>query len=519
MRTKIRIAAAALALAYVGYSQWRAHHAPPASTSAAATATSPAKAAPPAPPLMFGKIAFHPCTLSAPLVHDGVEAQCGSLSVPENSAQPTGRRIDLNIAWVQANDSSDAASDAVFFLAGGPGQAAVATFPQVAPAFQRVLQKRNVILVDQRGTGKSNLLACDLGDDDADSAEADAPVKVESATRGCVDALAKKADLTQYGTTQAVADLDAVREALGIAKVDLVGVSYGTRVAQQYAMRHPDRTRAVVLDSVVPNTLYLGNIWARNLDDALALQFGVCSRDAKCAATLGDPRKELQSLMATLRAKPPMVTYADPATGVQKTAPLTPADVAGLVRMFAYMPVMSSLLPLQIHEANQGRYATLKSMADLLHASMKDAMAMGMQMSVICAEDGDHMTQSAPGNDGTLLGNGLTDAMARMCSVWPKGAVPADFHAALATRVPTLVLEGEFDPVTPPRYGEEVVKTLPAGRLLVLKGQGHNVIGVGCMPKLFASFIETADAKALDAKCLDTLGYTPPFTSFTGWTP
>ena len=519
MRNKLRILAVLLALAWIGFSQWRAHHAPSPDSTTAAPAKASAKPRPPAAPLMFGKVAFHPCTLSAPMVHDGVEAQCGTLSVPENRAQPKGRRIDLNLAWVQANDGGDTASDAVFFLAGGPGQAAVATYPQIAPAFQRVLQKRNVILVDQRGTGKSNLLSCDLGDDDDNAAGADAPGKLEAATRACIDTLSKKADLTQYGTTQAVADLDAVREALGIAKVDLVGVSYGTRVAQQYAMRHPDRTRAVVLDSVVPNTLYLGNIWARNLDDALALQFGVCSRDAKCNATLGDPRKELETLMATLRAKPPMVTYADPATGVQKTAPLTAGEVAGLVRMFAYMPMMSSLLPLQVHEANQGRYATLKGMAEMLQSSMKDAMAMGMQMSVICAEDGDHMQQGAAGNDGTVLGNALTDDMARMCKAWPKGAVPADFHAPLATKVPTLVLEGEFDPVTPPRYGEEVVKTLPASRLLVLKGQGHNVIGVGCMPKLFATFIETADAKSLDAKCLDALGDTPPFTSFTGWTP
>ena len=119
----------------------------------------------------------------------------------------------------------------------------------------------------------------------------------------------------------------------------------------------------------------------------------------------------------------------------------------------------------------------------------------------------------------SILGNSLVDLMQAQCAVWPKGAVPRDFHAPLATKVPALVLAGELDPVTPPAYAAQVVKSLPNGRMLVLRGQGHNVIGVGCMPKLFAQFLDTADAKALDAKCLDSLAYTPPFTTFNGWEP
>ena len=143
---------------------------------------------------------------------------------------------------------------------------------------------------------------------------------------------------------------------------------------------------------------------------------------------------------------------------------------------------------------------------------------MGMQLSVVCSED--HGSMVARADDaGTVLGTGMAESMAAACKAWPKAQVPADFNQALATDVPALLLSGEFDPVTPPRYGEEVVKSLPNGRHLVLRGQGHNVIAVGCMPKLFAQFLESADAKALDAKCLDSLVYTPPFTSFNGWEP
>ncbi len=212
------------------------------------------------------------------------------------------------------------------------------------------------------------------------------------------------------------------------------------------------------------------------------------------------------------------VRYRDATTGEWKDGLLTAQSVAGLVRMYAYIPVAASLLPKLIQEANGGHYEGLMALARMLSSEMTDAMAMGMQLSVICSEDHETMVARADDAD-TVLGNLLPDMMAAMCQVWPRGQAPADFHEPLSGPVPALVLEGEFDPVTPPRYGEEVVKTLPNARLLVLRGQGHNVIGVGCMPKLFAQFIEKADASALDAECLEKLSHASPFTSFNGPEP
>jgi pimeloyl-ACP methyl ester carboxylesterase len=309
-----------------------------------------------------------------------------------------------------------------------------------------------------------------------------------------------------------------VRSAIGAQQINLVGVSYGTRVAQQYAMRHPQATRSIVLDSVVPNALELGNIVARNLDDALALQFGLCTKDPVCKEQLGDPRAELDVLLATLRAAPPTVRYRDATTGEWKQGVLRAGTVAGLVRMYAYLPLASALLPKLIHEANAGHHEGLMALAGMLTESMKDAMAMGMQLSVICSEDAGGVA-ARPTDEHTVLGNAMPQALAAMCSVWPKGEMPADFHHALATQVPALVLEGEFDPITPPRYGEEVLQSLPNGRLFVLRGQGHGVLGVGCMPKLFTQFIEKADARQLDGQCLDRLAYVAPFTSFNGAGP
>ena len=504
-KTRTLLALAVLA-AVLGYTLLK-----PKPDAAAAGASNPTAAELRIP----DSLGFKPCSLSSPFSKVSLEAKCTRFEVPEDRSKPGGRKLALNVAWLPPSKESDVAPDPVFFLAGGPGQSAVDTYPGMDPFFREVRERRHVILVDQRGTGKSNLLKCEsLQDDSTDTS----PAGLQAAAALCVTALSAQADLRHYTTTEAVADLDEVRKAIGAAQINLVGVSYGTRVAQQYAMRHPQATRSIVLDSVVPNTLKLGNIFARNLDDALALQFALCSKAAACKGKLGDPRAELDALLAKLRTAPVTVQYRDAFTGEQAEDVLRAETVAGLVRMYAYMPAAGALLPKLIHEASNGRYAGLMALAQMMQGDMQESMALGMQMSVVCSEDGDSMLVRAE-DAGTVLGNQMPLGMAAMCKAWPKGKVPADFNQPLATKVPALVLEGEFDPVTPPRYGEEVVKSLPNGRLFVLRGQGHNVIGAGCMPKLFTQFIEKADAKALDGKCLDQLNYVAPFTSFNGWEP
>jgi pimeloyl-ACP methyl ester carboxylesterase len=515
MPPKVKVTILLLAIAAIaGYRQLRDADVGPRAASKAPSAPTPVR--------QYGAIAFTPCTLTAQAGMASVEAQCGTWPVAENPALPGGRKVNLHIAWIPAGDGGSTAPDPVFLLAGGPGQAATASYPQVAPAFREVLKRHDVILLDQRGTGGSNPLACAEADaiDDVPAPAAPAARAAQArqlATR-CRDALATRADLRFYTTTDAVRDLDAVREAIGAATINLVGISYGTRVAQQYARRYPRSTRTLVLDSVAPNTLIVGNEFAHNLEQALDLQFGECRKVPACIRALGDPRSRLDALMATLRASPPLVRYRDPSTGVLNEARLRPEDVAGLMRMYAYAPLAASLLPLQLKEASEGRYDGLVALAKMLGSTMAGQMAMGMQLSVICSEDAAGLKANAD-DAGTLMGNQFAADFAAQCARWPRGAMPADFHAPLRSPVPALLMSGEFDPVTPPRYGAAVASTLPNARHLVVRGQGHNVIGAGCMPKLFAQFIDSADAKSLDATCLGTLPYTPPFTSFNGWEP
>jgi pimeloyl-ACP methyl ester carboxylesterase len=465
----------------------------------------------------FGNLSFEPCTLAAAGQSFTVAARCTTLRVPEDRAHPTGRQIDLAIAWVPSK-SKQPMADPVLMLAGGPGQSALEAFPLVAGTFGDVLRRRHVILVDQRGTGGSNALKCPeaFGDETTSAMDFDAAA-AKALARACLDELAN-ADPRFYTTSDYIADLEAVRGALQVAQLNLVGVSYGTRVALEYLRRHPGHVRTVLLDSVVPPSLILGSEHARNLEAAIDVQFARCERDATCRARFGSPRDKLDALLARLRQKPATVAYHDPVTDEMREGLLTAEAVAGVVRLHAYAPQMFAMLPMLLAAAAEGRYETLMAQARMAEQLVGEQISIPLQLSVSCAEDAPWL-QARPADRDTLIGTAFVDMTHAQCSVWPRGSAPADFHAPVQAPQPVLMLSGELDPVTPPRYGEEVGKTLPQSRHLVLRGQGHSVMGIGCTPKLIGQFIEHADAKQLDASCLDQLMYVPPFAGSYGWEP
>ncbi|WP_036139265.1 alpha/beta hydrolase [Luteibacter sp. 9135] len=489
----------------------------------AATHTAVPAATNPAPPRVWrlGSVELKPCELPQP--HSGLStaAWCAPFVVPENRAEPHGRMLTLRLAVVRSS-AQVPADDMLAFIAGGPGQSAAESYSGIAPAMAPLLAHRNLLLLDQRGTGASHPLSC--RDDEPGAPAGAAEVHgfdagaVRRETQHCLDQLSQDADVRFYTTTDAVADLEDVRRALGSPTFDLIGVSYGTRVAQQYAMRHPDGLRTLVLDGIAPNALVLGEDFAVNLDAALKAQFARCEADDACRARFSDPYQTLFQLRDALRANPHMVSFRDPQNYASVKRVLSEHALATVVRMFAYSPETAALLPLSIDAAARGDVGPLLGQAKLLTGDLGDTMDGGMQYSVICSEDGD-LLQSRPQDKDTILGDTMIEAFRAACSVWPHGTMPADFHQPLKSAVPALLMSGEFDPVTPPRYGDDVLKGLPNGRHLVLRGQGHNVISRGCMPRVLDHFIDTADAKALDVTCLERLRPLPVFVGFNGATP
>jgi pimeloyl-ACP methyl ester carboxylesterase len=387
--------------------------------------------------------------------------------------------------------------------------------------------RRHVLLIDQRGTGASNALSCKVSDakgeafvgaSAADEAEHIDLPKLHQELKDCLARLASRADPRFYTTGDAVLDLEAVRQALGAPPLDLIGVSYGTRMAQQYAATYPAVVRSLVLDSVVPNTLVLGSEHAANMEAALQARFAVCVKTPECFKRFGDPYAALSKLRQQLRGKPVIVNGRDPLTNASVQQKFAGADLAVGVRLFAYNPVTAALLPLAIDEALKGDFQPLLGQEQLITKGLGEQLTDGMGLSVSCAEDAD-LLKLQPQDADTLLGTSLVEYTLGSCEVWPRGTRRKDFHQPLTGAIPTLLLAGEFDPVTPARYGTAVAASLSNARVLTLKGQGHGVMSTGCVPKLLREFIEQLQPAKLEAKCIDALGDTPAFLGYSGAAP
>lgn len=474
----------------------------------------------------LGSLELFACDIGSPRA-TGIATQsayCASLDVPEDWDHPQGRHIGLRLAVVRSL-AAQAEPDPLVFLDGGPGGAATEDYPAIAPALAPLRNHRNIVLLDQRGTGGSNALDCG-GEARAEEkrlaarifSAADREKAAGERTRLCLEAVRGRADPRLYATTDAVRDLEALRAALGSPRFNLLGVSYGTRLAQQYAMRHPDGVRSIVLDSPVPNGLVLLSEHARNLEDAARRRLQTCSEDRACTQRFGDPYARLRAVHARLLREPLKVDYRDPYTNAPRQGYFSADDLAGLIRFYLYSASTSPMLPFVIDEAQAGRVAPLLGQEQLVVGEASEQASAGLASSVLCTEDAD-LLHEQPADADTLLGVELVRIALQTCAQWPHRGRPADFHDPLHGEVPVLVIAGEFDPVTPPRYGEQIVGGLAHARLLVAKGQGHAVMAAGCMPRLIGEFVREPVPAKLDPACLDRLASAPAVLDMYGPAP
>ncbi|HEV2286072.1 MAG TPA: alpha/beta fold hydrolase [Steroidobacteraceae bacterium] len=525
-RTILRALVASLCAAVL---LWQHFHARPAARAGAARASEFASgtafamaADKPLPPRhwQLGALNLTSCELPHLLSGATTAAWCADLKVAENPARADGRHIGLHLAVIRS-EAARPEADIVVLIAGGPGEAATQSFADTA-LYAGLLKHHDVLLLDQRGTGGSNPLNCQRTAEGlrALPSRTAAPGADEIRRRvaSCLAEVQAVADPRYYTTTLAVQDLENVRRALGAPPFDLIGVSYGTRVAQQYLMRHPDGVRSVVLDSPAPNQLFLGEGFAASLEAALKDDFADCRAAPACRRAFGDPMQTLHALRDGLHAGAQQVSFRDPRTFLTVSRRLTPDLLVGVVRLFAYEPETAALLPLSIDAAAHGDFAPLLGQQRLLDADLAGDMNGGMAMSVICSEDAGGL-RARPQDADTMLGNVLVEEIEAQCSVWPHGAMPADFHTPLRSGKPILILSGARDPVTPPEYGAAIMPGLSNARHLVLRGQGHAVLARGCMPQLLERFIERPEPARLDARCLERLGPTPAFVNFNGAAP
>ena len=436
---------------------------------------------------------------------------CGQLQRPLDPAHPEGVKIGVYYVVVPAL-ARRKLPDPVFLLAGGPGQSATALAGSVLPLFARLNNRRDIVLVDQRGTGRSAPLECDDPRHQTVAEQAD-PERQLALLRECRQQLQKlpHGDLRFFTTPIAMQDLDAVRRALGAERINLVGASYGTRAGLDYLRQFPQAVRRVVLDGVAPPDMVLPASFSTDGQAAFDALLSSCEADATCQRLAPGLRG---AWAAWLQELPQRVTVSHPLSGLPESFTLTRDMALQAVRGALYSPVLAQALPVAIHDATQGRVQALLTLAGGVSARKGMAIAAGMHFSVVCAEDVPRLPQSTdtPGAD---FGDQDARLYQRVCADWPRGGLPAAFYTLPASPAPVMLLSGGLDPATPPRHGARVAQALGAqARHVVVPHAGHGVMSLGCMPEVMQRFFDAEDdaaALALDVRCVQSIPRPPVY--------
>lgn len=457
------------------------------------------------------------CRISAGRGFPGIKARCGTLKRHEDPTNPDSPLLELYVAVVPAL-TLEPEPDPFVPIAGGPGQASTVFYANFASAFEKVRRSRDIVLMDQRGTGKSAAMTCDVDDDIIEGRFSREQTIADTQT--CLALLPH--DPRYFTTSVAVADLEALRVALGYAQFNLYGISYGSRVAQHFLRQYPDSTRSVVLDGVVAPQMALGPDIAIDAQNTLEIIFDRCAEDEHCNQRFPDIRAELADLKLRLATNPITLTLPNPLKGNVDSVDFGDAEMAGALRLLSYHPTTAALLPLLIHEAANENYAPLAAQFMVIAENMSEAINIGMHNAVVCTEDapyfaGENVSRDAL--DATYIGPVQFDALDAMCSVWPAGVIDDGFKTPVSSNVPVLLLSGEADPVTPPAYAELAAVDLENARHLIGRKQGHGQAPRGCMPDIIGEFVDSASVDDLETDCLERLHAMPFFLDFSGPAP
>ena len=442
---------------------------------------------------------------------DGVAgpARCGTVRVPESAADPSGRQIDIAVIVLPAYSATPAA-DPILPLVGGPGQGSAELAAGQAPRLEPVRAQRDLVLIAQRGTGASHGLQCEPA---ASASELMGAIFDMARMTACRDRLAQRADLTRYTTALAAADYERVLDVLGYRQVNVIGASYGTRMGLELARRFPDRVRTLTIESVVPVSFDWPTTGAPDSEAALTALIDDCNADPACAGTFGRFRQDIDLAFTRLARGPVTVTVRDTATGRIEQVPFGVTDLAYATRGILYGNDALSL-PLWFRRAADGDFDAFAQAYVTRARALETQIARGVHLGVYCAEDLPFVdwAQAERLAAGTRIAGYLIDQYRRACEIWPKGTLPAGFREPVQSNVPTLLMAGRRDPVTPPRTAETVARTLPRSRVLVWQHGGHGTDGLAtreCRTSIQGEFLRSADPSRLPTECMTRASVLP----------
>jgi pimeloyl-ACP methyl ester carboxylesterase len=454
--------------------------------------------------LTRGRVPLEPCRGA-----DGnTEGLCGTYQVFENRETRAGRKIALHMMLLPA-EAAKPQGDPVFMLAGGPGQSAVDAY--AALGFTAKLRaQRDIVLVDQRGTGKSGPLTCALGDlQDAQTVVAS--LFPPEALKSCRAQLETHADLTQYTTSIAADDLNEVRLALGYGKIDLLGGSYGSLAAQVYLRRHPDTVRLMVLSQVVPPGYKLGLTFAKTIQASIERLFSDCAADAACSKAFPDLRTEYRTILERLNQASAKFEFYNVQAKQRQTVTLARGMFVANLRPILYIPELAAAVPYILHQAFEDHWDSYARAAFAANSGIFSQIARGLSFSVLCAEDVPFISdaEARRETEGTDLGSFLIPIYQAACTTWPRGEVPDDFFAPVKSDIPVLMISGAGDPATPPSTAVEAARSLPNSKLVTIE-HGTHMTDSPCIDAMIAQFVAQGSAAGLDTSCVAQIK-SPPF--------
>jgi len=454
-----------------------------------------------------GNLSIEDCHL------EGIKQQvrCGKLLVPENYNKEQGKKITINFTVIPAIDNSEN-KEPFMFLAGGPGQAAVELSSGLRRAFTEVRKTRALILVDQRGTGHSHPLQCE--DNQVQSIYQIIPEDFDAnEVKDCLANLS--GDLSQYNSENAIRDFDAVRIALGHEKINIYGGSYGTRAALVYMRMFPESLRSVVLDSVGPIEVPIG-LFGLSSARSFELLLENCKNNESCNQAYPELSSEFERVIQTLEQAPITLNIPHPRLGDKTSFVVSKSKFISTIFMQLYSMQTRALVPLVIHQASLGNFAPL---AGLISQTDGDqGIYLGLNLNIVCNEDMPKISQAMSVADANNnFGGSLTmESLKTACPLWPIYAVEQSFYQPVTANIPTLILSGNLDPVTPPSNGEKSAATLPNSHHIVVENAAHIAGMSQCGVGIINEFLTSLKPKELDEKCLEELPVETFMTSLNG---
>lgn len=428
------------------------------------------------------------------------EARCGTILLPENRALKNGRTIPIRFAVIPA--SAGATDDPLVVLPGGPGLGGVQDGAGIDGLFASMRQHRDLVLIDQRGTGESNPLKCPQGASGSNPLAQFDEEKPGDVLQ-CRTLLEKKADLRFYFTREAVRDMDAVRSSLGYQRFDLFGMSYGTRVALDYLRLYPDRVGQTVIRSAAPVGMKLPLWGARDTQHSFDRLILACSAQPDCATRYPDLKADLQSMLTRL---PAPVRVKNPLNGQMVEGKLNRNGLGQVMFSMLYIPQFYSQLPPLLDRAKDGDFSPLVQAAAPFIFGVSDQIAWGMYRSIVCDEDVRYIDpkEIGPATKGSFMGRGSVDNAVMACRYWPRGPVPADYLKPVASDKPVFIISGEFDPVAGKPWGDLTAQTLSNVVQVEVPGASHLPPLPGCTDRLVSQFLDGMPLAQLDTKCVET---------------